>query len=153
MLHAGQDLSHWFDRTTLGLKTRYDESRSLTLPYLPMGRFVHVPPAEPTSTWSTQLPGGGPWWQDEQYVIGQLSRQVRKQSKPRVLRFFRAAEISAPAALCASARFSEKSLALLLLLLLLLLLFFFCVAPHMLLDSPWFSVTARARAGCEWSTC
>jgi len=77
VLNAGQDLSHWFDPATKHVKTYYDEARGLFLPYTPAGRFVHVPPPEPTA-----VPGDEeedtPWWRDDQYIVGRLSKNVRK---------------------------------------------------------------------------
>jgi hypothetical protein len=53
-----------------------DTEKGMRLPYLPYGRFLHVPPTEPTSDWSTEI--GTPWWQGKDYIIGQLSRKTRK---------------------------------------------------------------------------
>ena len=71
---AGKDISHWFDEKTQGVKTYMDTDRGLRLPYLPMGRFLHVPPSEPTADWSTDFEA--PWWQDKDLVIGKLSKKV-----------------------------------------------------------------------------
>ena len=41
-----------------------------------MGRFLHVPPAEPNSDWNPDFQS--PWWQDEvKYVIGSLTKRTR----------------------------------------------------------------------------
>lgn len=45
-------------------------------PFLPHGRFLHVPPSEPTSSWDTEF--GTPWWLDMDLVIGTLSKRTRK---------------------------------------------------------------------------
>lgn len=73
ILNAGRDISHWFG--DMGdPKTHYDEQRGLFLPYTPMGRFLHVPPPDPDDR---EPPVAAPWWKDEGYVIGKLSRKVR----------------------------------------------------------------------------
>lgn len=43
--------------------------------YTPRGRFVHVPPAGPSSAWDTDI--GQPWWSDERYEVGRLSANTR----------------------------------------------------------------------------
>ncbi|GMI26364.1 hypothetical protein TrRE_jg13538 [Triparma retinervis] len=73
---AGGDISFWFDKATGDVKTYMDPDRLLTLPYTPMGRFLHVPPPEPTSEWNTDF--GTPWWKNENYIIGKLSTKPRK---------------------------------------------------------------------------
>lgn len=46
------------------------------MPYTPNGRFVHVPPSDVTTKWACDFEK--PWWQDEKFVVGQLSAAVRK---------------------------------------------------------------------------
>ena len=48
----------------------------MRLPHLPWGRFLHVPPLEPSADWSTEF--GTPWWSNKDLVIGNLSRKTRK---------------------------------------------------------------------------
>lgn len=71
--HAGKSLSHWFnvEKKTydIELKTYVDPKRNVTLPYTPDGRFIDVPPADPTDTFEIK---SLPWWKDEQYIIGQV---------------------------------------------------------------------------------
>lgn len=43
--------------------------------YTPRGRFVHIPPAGPSSDWDTDF--GQPWWTDERYQVGRLSAKTR----------------------------------------------------------------------------
>ncbi len=69
---SGGDISWWFDAKTGGVKTYVDPDRHLTLPYTPMGRFLHVPPPEPTSSWNTDF--GTAWWKNEKHLIGKLSK-------------------------------------------------------------------------------
>jgi len=73
---AGQDISHWFDAKTRDPKTWIDPSLNVRLPYTPYGRFVHIPPPEPVSNWDTDV--DIPWWQDNKYLIGNLSKKKRK---------------------------------------------------------------------------
>ena len=40
-----------------------------------MGRFVHVPPPVPRSDWANNF--GKPWWKNEKYCIGKLSKKTR----------------------------------------------------------------------------
>lgn len=73
---AGCDVSHWFDAKTRDVRTHIDAATGLELPYLPMGRFVHVPPAEPDASWSTAVTT--PWWKDASLVVGRLTKKTRK---------------------------------------------------------------------------
>ena len=72
---AGEDVSNWFDETTRDVKTQWDPDTTLVAPFLPHGRFLHVPPLEPMSTWRTDF--GAPWWRDEKLCIGSLSKCTR----------------------------------------------------------------------------
>jgi len=45
------------------------------IPYAPHGRFVHVPPPLPSSDWANDF--GLPWWRDDSYCIGNLSKKTR----------------------------------------------------------------------------
>lgn len=73
---AGQDISHWFEPGGREVKTYIDPVTNLRSPYLPMGRFVHVPPLEPTTAWAPDWEL--PWWQDDAYVVGTLSAAPRR---------------------------------------------------------------------------
>ena len=53
-----------------------DTDRGMRLPHLPHGRFLHIPPTEPSADWSTDF--GTPWWSNKDYIIGELSRKTRK---------------------------------------------------------------------------
>ena len=68
---AGFSISHWFDPKTKELKTHIDDIRNLKVPYTPEGRFIHVPPSDPIE-WDT-LSVPLPWWEDEQYIVGNVS--------------------------------------------------------------------------------
>lgn len=41
-----------------------------------MGRFIHIPPRCPRTDWANDF--GRPWWKDDSYCIGLLSRKTRK---------------------------------------------------------------------------
>jgi hypothetical protein len=46
-------------------------------PYTPHGRFVHVPPLNPSSNWMADVET--PWWLDHgKYYLGKLSVRTRK---------------------------------------------------------------------------
>lgn len=72
---AGTDISHWFDPHTNEPRTQICPETNLLRPYCPLGRFVHVPPKEPVSNWSTLF--GIAWWKDTRYQIGRLSMKTR----------------------------------------------------------------------------
>lgn len=68
--YAGKSVSHWFNKKTGDLKTYMDPEREDTeLPYVPDGRFLHVPPKDPKYFEMVKLP----WWKNNTYVIGQVS--------------------------------------------------------------------------------
>lgn len=73
---AGQDISHWFNSRTGDIKTHVDAEKGITKYYCPHGRFLHVPPAEPRSDYSTDF--GRPWWRDAKYEIGTLTSKARR---------------------------------------------------------------------------
>ncbi|TYZ68450.1 hypothetical protein PybrP1_004309 [[Pythium] brassicae (nom. inval.)] len=75
VLHAGEDISHWFDPKTGDVKQHVDPERNIVLPYLPHGRFLHVAPLEPSGSWRTS--GFVPWWKDPKYAIGKLTAKAR----------------------------------------------------------------------------
>lgn len=45
------------------------------IPYCPNGRFVHIAPPFPSSDWANDF--GRPWWKDESYLVGILSKKTR----------------------------------------------------------------------------
>ena len=67
---AGRSISHWFNKDTGEIKTYIDPEKNIRLPYVPEGRFIHVPPSDPQE-WgtSTELP----WWKDSKYIVGKVS--------------------------------------------------------------------------------
>lgn len=85
---AGTDISHWFEAADLpapegekpekdvNLKMHVDPVTNLRRPYVPMGRFLHVAPAEPVGDWDTS--SSTPWWKNASYIVGKLSSVMRK---------------------------------------------------------------------------
>lgn len=67
--YAGKSVSHWFVAGTKEIKTYMDPERNMRMPYTPEGRFLHVPPSDPTE-WSTDFES--PWWKDEKFIIGKV---------------------------------------------------------------------------------
>lgn len=57
------------------LRTCIDPITGLEIPFTPHGRFIHVPPACPSTKWATDF--GRPWWKDTRYLVGRLSTRTR----------------------------------------------------------------------------
>ena len=72
---AGKDISEWFDEKTGNIRTKFDSNTNMTVPDMPHGRFVHAPPLYPIP-WKNDFET--PWWEDENYCIGTLSKRTRK---------------------------------------------------------------------------
>uniref|UniRef100_A0A4X2JYG0 Cytochrome b5 domain-containing protein 1 n=1 Tax=Vombatus ursinus TaxID=29139 RepID=A0A4X2JYG0_VOMUR len=72
---AGQDISHWFDRSTGDIRTHIDPLTGCLKYYTPRGRFVHIPPQLPRSDWANDF--GQPWWRRSEYEVGLLSYKTR----------------------------------------------------------------------------
>ncbi|GAA57481.1 Cytochrome b5 domain-containing protein 1 [Clonorchis sinensis] len=72
---AGKDISHWFDPRTGDIRYHVDPETHCLVPYTPHGRLIHIPPPYPTTDWATDF--GTPWWKDEKYLIGYLTKRTR----------------------------------------------------------------------------
>lgn len=72
--HAGEDISHWFDVHTDDIKYHVDPKCHVSMPFVPYGPFLHVPPPNPTTLWCTDVV---PWWRDANYIVGRLTKKVR----------------------------------------------------------------------------
>ena len=72
---AGTDISHWFDEKTGDIKQYIDPIKNMKTYYVPQGRFVHVPPAEPVADWDNSFEV--PWWKDITLKVGKLSACTR----------------------------------------------------------------------------
>ena len=68
--NAGMSVSHWFNKATRDVKTYVDPIKNIVMPFLPEGRFLHVPPEDP-QPWSTAS-YENPWWKDEKFIIGKV---------------------------------------------------------------------------------
>ncbi|EKX41785.1 hypothetical protein GUITHDRAFT_88327 [Guillardia theta CCMP2712] len=76
---AGKDISHWFDpkgdvKRHINMETGIEEY------YTPMGRFLHIPPSDPSMDFNTDF--DLPWWKDHEsaepkYWVGMLSKKTR----------------------------------------------------------------------------
>jgi len=74
---AGTDISHWFDSKTKEPKTFIDPHSNLEAVYCPWGRYLHVPPVDPSASFDMSF--SVPWWKDkEKYCIGKLTQKPRK---------------------------------------------------------------------------
>ena len=73
---AGKDISHWFDAENCDLRTHIDPETGLKQYYCPHGRLIHVPPPTPDAGWNVDL--GKPWWRDNKYELGILTKKSRK---------------------------------------------------------------------------
>ncbi|XP_069113924.1 cytochrome b5 domain-containing protein 1-like [Argopecten irradians] len=72
---AGKDISHWFNPKLKDIRTHVDPLTGCVIPYCPNGRFVHIPPPYPDSFWANDF--GRPWWKDDGYLVGILSKKTR----------------------------------------------------------------------------
>nr|CCC93292.1 conserved hypothetical protein [Trypanosoma congolense IL3000] len=76
ILAAGSDMTHLLDKETMDFKTCIDPETGFRTYAQPFGRFAHTPTVLPDS--SIDLSYEVPWWKDERYVIGHLTRKTRK---------------------------------------------------------------------------
>jgi hypothetical protein len=85
---AGQDISHWFDPVTQDVtplppspphvsKVRrcVDARTSLLAYYAPSGRFLHLPPPHPSTSYDNSY--RRPWWRNEKARVGRRSMRTR----------------------------------------------------------------------------
>mmetsp|Transcript_958 Transcript_958/g.2948 ORF Transcript_958/g.2948 Transcript_958/m.2948 type:complete len:174 (+) Transcript_958:409-930(+) len=72
-----------FDLETKDVKRHVDPITNMECAYTPMGRFIHVPPTEPTNDWSTVVTK--PWWADQTFRIGSLTAKLRQVRTKNVL--------------------------------------------------------------------
>ena len=57
---AGKDISHWFDPKTQDIRRWVNSSTGLEEYFTPMGRFVHIPPSDPSDDFASDF--DLPWW-------------------------------------------------------------------------------------------
>lgn len=78
--YSGEDISHWFDAKTGDVRTRIDPVTNEVGYYTPLGRFVHVPCPPYEQPFANEKPiasSSKPWWKDDKYMIGQISKKTR----------------------------------------------------------------------------
>lgn len=73
---AGQDVSHWFDESGLSVRSAVDPSTNARTAFTPDGRFPHIAPLAPSTEWAPDWEE--PWWRDDSFVVGRLSRAPRR---------------------------------------------------------------------------
>ena len=74
---AGTDITHWFDPAIKEPRTWVDSKTNMTWYYSPFGRYLHIPPIEPDSSWDPSS-FETPWWKDRSLCIGRLTLKTRK---------------------------------------------------------------------------
>ncbi len=57
---AGKDISHWFNPKAQDIRRWVNQSTGLEEYYTPMGRFVHIPPSDPSDDFGSDF--DLPWW-------------------------------------------------------------------------------------------
>lgn len=80
MANAGRDISHWFDTETGQPRTYFDAETGLTLPDTGKsgGRYLHIPPPATPSNDLDCSDYASPWWSNEEYVVGLVSKAPMK---------------------------------------------------------------------------
>ena len=66
----------YYLRNLLQVKTYIHPVTGCQAAYVPMGRFIHVPPPYPRSDWANDF--GRPWWKDDQFYVGLLTAKTRQ---------------------------------------------------------------------------
>ncbi|XP_044271122.1 cytochrome b5 domain-containing protein 1 [Tribolium madens] len=72
---AGKDVSHWFDEKTGEIQHFVHPVTGVLVPYCPHGPLPDVACQVPSTTWRPLE--GTPWWLDNKYQIGVLTKLVR----------------------------------------------------------------------------
>ncbi|CAH1154034.1 unnamed protein product [Phaedon cochleariae] len=72
---AGKDISSWFDERTGDIQHYVHPVTGCRVPYCPHGPIPDVPEQVPTSDWRPL--DRPPWWDDERYQVGLLTKRVR----------------------------------------------------------------------------
>ncbi|XP_078033098.1 cytochrome b5 domain-containing protein 1 [Augochlora pura] len=76
LAHAGKDISHWFDHETNDIKYHVHPVTGVLVPYCPHGPIPDViPHVVPASSWRPL--DKCPWWLDERYKKGCLTKNPR----------------------------------------------------------------------------
>ena len=72
---AGKDISHWFDDKTGDIRHYVHPLTGVSVPYCPHGPIPDVGPCVPTITWRPL--NRCPWWLDNKYKKGYLTKNAR----------------------------------------------------------------------------
>lgn len=75
LAHAGKDISPWFDEKDGEIQHHIHPITGARVPYCPHGRIPDVLPQVPTVSWRPLE--GKPWWKNEEYQVGLLTKRVR----------------------------------------------------------------------------
>ncbi|KAG7188593.1 hypothetical protein KM043_008223 [Ampulex compressa] len=76
LAHAGKDISHWFDHRTNDIRHHVHPITGVLVPYCPHGPIPDVSPCVvPSTTWHPL--NRCPWWLDERYKKGYLTKNPR----------------------------------------------------------------------------
>lgn len=76
LAYAGKDISHWFDHEKNDIKHYIHPVTGVLVPYCPHGPIPDViPSVVPCSTWRPL--DKCPWWLDEKYKKGYLTKNAR----------------------------------------------------------------------------
>lgn len=68
-------MTHWFEKETREPLKYLDPKTNKMQYYHPWGRYLHVPPSAPDSSWQGDVQT--PWWRDQSLIIGSLSKRTR----------------------------------------------------------------------------
>ncbi|KAI5730753.1 cytochrome b5 domain-containing protein 1 [Diaphorina citri] len=71
--YAGEDISHWFDKSTGDIKYHIHPETGVRVPFTPFGKIPHVDTYLPSYKWKGLQTV--PWWKDEQYIIGKVTQK------------------------------------------------------------------------------
>ncbi|XP_028133541.1 cytochrome b5 domain-containing protein 1 [Diabrotica virgifera virgifera] len=72
---AGKDITQWFDEATGDIQHYVHPETGCRVPYCPHGPIPDVSVQVPATDWKPL--DRPPWWMDEQYQIGLLTKRVR----------------------------------------------------------------------------
>lgn len=76
LAHAGKDISHWFDHEKNDIRHHVHPVTGVLVPYCPHGPIPDANPyVVPSSAWRPL--DKCPWWLDETYWIGYLTKNAR----------------------------------------------------------------------------
>lgn len=76
LAYAGKDISHWFDHEKNDIKYYVHPITGVLVPYCPHGPIPDViPSVVPANNWRAL--DKCPWWLDEKYKIGKLTKKAR----------------------------------------------------------------------------